>query len=81
MRTREESRARGELLPQVDAEEFARVLVASCTGTQLMSRLESDRRDLPRRVAVLWSYLLPGIATPAALARLIVDPGRGEKPA
>jgi AcrR family transcriptional regulator len=72
--------AQGELLPQVDTAEFARVLVASYTGTQLMSRLESRHRDLPRHIAVLWSYLLPGVATPATLARLIVDPKRGEAP-
>ncbi|WP_256642109.1 ScbR family autoregulator-binding transcription factor [Streptomyces murinus] len=68
---------RGELLPQVDAAEFARVLVASFTGTQLMSDVESGREGLPAQIAVLWSYLLPGVATPAALARLVVDVERG----
>ncbi|MER6030361.1 ScbR family autoregulator-binding transcription factor [Streptomyces sp. NPDC001851] len=69
---------RGELLPQVSRTEFARVLVASFTGTQLMSHLESGRRELPQQIALLWNYLLPGIATPAALARLTVDVERGK---
>ncbi|WP_320784543.1 ScbR family autoregulator-binding transcription factor [Streptomyces sp. CRN 30] len=72
------ARERGELLPQVVGAEFARVLVASFTGTQLMSHLESGRRDLPEHIAVLWNYLLPGIATPATLARLTVDVERGK---
>ncbi|GAA4050405.1 ScbR family autoregulator-binding transcription factor [Streptomyces shaanxiensis] len=69
---------RGELLPQVDGAEFARVLVASFTGTQLMSHLENERQDLPAQIATLWNYLLPGIATPATLARLTVDVERGK---
>ncbi|WP_369393202.1 ScbR family autoregulator-binding transcription factor [Streptomyces sp. CG1] len=71
------ARERGELLPQVDTAEFARVLVASFTGTQLMSDVESGRQDLPSQIAVLWNYMLPGIAIPAALARLTVDVERG----
>ncbi|MEU1001233.1 MULTISPECIES: ScbR family autoregulator-binding transcription factor [Streptomyces] len=69
---------RGDLLPQVDALEFARVLVASFTGTQLMSHLESGRESLPSEISVLWGYLLPGIATPGALARLTVDVERAK---
>ncbi|ANS67317.1 butyrolactone receptor [Streptomyces lincolnensis] len=69
---------RGELLPQVDGAEFARVLVGAFTGTQLMSHLENDREDLPAQIAVLWNYLLPGVATPAVLARLTVDVERGK---
>ncbi len=60
----------GELLPDVDTVEVARLLVASYTGCQLMSNLLTHRADLPGRIAQLWHYLLPGIATPEISAQL-----------
>ncbi|MFE2726980.1 ScbR family autoregulator-binding transcription factor [Kitasatospora sp. NPDC059327] len=59
----EEARKAGELLPDVDSAEFSQVLVGAYTGTQVMSHLRSNRADLPERIARLWWYLLPGIAT------------------
>ncbi|MEV8536825.1 ScbR family autoregulator-binding transcription factor [Streptomyces sp. NPDC051211] len=64
------ARERGQLLPDVDEEEFARVLVGAYTGTQVMSRISAGHADLPERIAVMWRYLLPGIATPEARAEL-----------
>ncbi|MER5934801.1 ScbR family autoregulator-binding transcription factor [Streptomyces sp. NPDC002054] len=61
---------RGELLPGVDEAEFARILVAAYTGTQIMSRISDEHADLTERITVMWRYLLPGVATPAVCAEL-----------
>ena len=64
------AREQGQLLPDVDESEFARVLMAAYTGTQVMSRISEQHADLPARVAVMWRYLLPALATPEARAAL-----------
>ncbi|UNO43549.1 ScbR family autoregulator-binding transcription factor [Streptomyces sp. MST-110588] len=61
------ARKKGELLPEVDVEELAWMLVGSYSGTQLLSQISVGRADLHQRVTVLWRYLLPGIAVPAVL--------------
>ncbi|WJV47456.1 ScbR family autoregulator-binding transcription factor [Streptomyces flavofungini] len=60
------ARARGELLDDVDEQEFSNVLVAAYTGTQIFSTMASKRADLPERTRTLWRYLLRAIATPSA---------------
>ncbi|MEU9857312.1 ScbR family autoregulator-binding transcription factor [Streptomyces sp. NPDC047974] len=67
------ARARGELLPGLDDEDFAWVLVSSFTGAQLFSQVSSERRDLPERVVSLWRYLLPGVAVPEVRDALRFD--------
>lgn len=64
------ARNRGELLPEVDEEEVAWLLVSSYSGTQLLSHISVGRADLHHRVTTLWRYLLPGIAAPAVKLRL-----------
>ncbi|RSS83981.1 ScbR family autoregulator-binding transcription factor [Streptomyces sp. WAC06614] len=61
---------RGELLPGVDTAEFAEILVGAYTGTQLMSNIATGRENLIERIATLWRYLLPSIASPEVIARL-----------
>lgn len=60
------ARERGELLEDVDEEEFAKLLVAAYTGSQIFSSMASNRADLPERIHTLWRYLLRAIATPQA---------------
>lgn len=69
---------RGELLPHVVEEEFARVLVGAYSGTQLLSQITTGRKDLPERVASLWRFLLPGIAPGSVIAALRVDTAEPE---
>ncbi|MEW2416750.1 ScbR family autoregulator-binding transcription factor [Streptomyces sp. NPDC046866] len=57
------ARAKGELQPDVDDHELAWVLVSSFTGAQLFSQASTGRADLPQRIATLWRYLLPAVAT------------------
>ncbi|MGO4458026.1 ScbR family autoregulator-binding transcription factor [Streptomyces sp. M-16] len=68
------ARERGELRPGVDEREFAQVLVGAYSGTQLFSQIATGRADLPQRIAALWKYFLPCIATPRTLAQLRATP-------
>lgn len=67
------ARKRGELLADADEKEFAKVLVGAYTGTQIFSNAATGRADLPERIALLWRYLLPAVATPRARARLRIS--------
>lgn len=64
------ARAAGDVLPEVDEADLSLLLVSAYSGTQLVSELVNGRADLPERILVMWRYLLPGIATPQARARL-----------
>ncbi len=68
----------GELLPTVDPDDVTLLLVGAFTGIQILSQVYEDRRDLPRRIEVLWKYLLPSLAIPGLLPHLIADAARGE---
>jgi AcrR family transcriptional regulator len=70
---------REELLPHVNVTDFARVLVGAYSGTQLLSQITSGRADLVERIAEMWRFLLPGIASPEVISRLdleVTDAGR-----
>ncbi|MGY0020170.1 ScbR family autoregulator-binding transcription factor [Streptomyces sp. cg35] len=58
------AQALGELREGVDPSSFARVLVGAYSGTQLLSQISEGRKDLPERIAELWSYFLPAVAAP-----------------
>ncbi|MBB0242869.1 TetR family transcriptional regulator [Streptomyces alkaliphilus] len=68
------ARERGELLPEVDEQEFAQMLVGAYGGTQLHSHISTNRADLPQRVASLWRYLLPGLAPEHVRSHLRIEP-------
>ncbi|MEO3755849.1 ScbR family autoregulator-binding transcription factor [Streptomyces sp. B6B3] len=63
----------GDLLPGVDVADFARALVGAYSGTQLLSEISTGRADLIERIAAMWRYLLPGIASPETIARLRIE--------
>lgn len=65
-----EADAHGELLPGVDPERSARHIVASYTGTQMLSDVVSGRADLHDQVTIMWEHLLPALAHPGLLPRL-----------
>ncbi len=46
---------------------------------QLLSQLRCQRRDLERRVVVMFEHFLPSICVPAVLARLDVSVERAER--
>ncbi|MFE3992564.1 ScbR family autoregulator-binding transcription factor [Streptomyces goshikiensis] len=70
-----EARELGQLLPDVDERECANVLVGAYSGTQVFSNIASGRVDLADRLVSMWRYVLPGIATPKALAGVAMPGG------
>lgn len=71
--------SQGEVQSQVAPEETAELIVGAFSGIQSFSYVVSNRKDLGRRVSVMWKHLLPAIATPAALVRLDFAPDRGAR--
>jgi AcrR family transcriptional regulator len=74
-----EARDQGEILPHVDIEEAAQVLVGAFAGIQAMSQAMSDYRDLPERVTALLRLVFPSLATPSVLAQLDLSPDRSAR--
>lgn len=68
------ARSDGELLAHVDPDACAQMIVGAFTGIQLLSQVSSERADLTDRLRVLWTTLLPGMVTPAALNGLTLAP-------
>ncbi|MFF8592813.1 ScbR family autoregulator-binding transcription factor [Streptomyces sp. NPDC015220] len=69
----------GELQAGVDPAHVAEYIVATCTGMQMLSEAASTGRvDLPQRTRRMWQLLLPGIAVPATVVRLDLDPRRAQ---
>jgi AcrR family transcriptional regulator len=66
----DEARDLGQLHPHVETAPYAQVLVASYTGTQIVSRLASGRADLPGRIETMLRCLLPALAPADVLAGL-----------
>lgn len=60
-----EAIAAGELTTAVTPAQFARVLIPSFTGIQLVSETFTERADLPERIHELWIVLLNATAAEA----------------
>jgi AcrR family transcriptional regulator len=50
-----------QIRPSLDAGAFARYLVASFTGVQMVSGVLTGRADVMQRIEEMWEILLPGI--------------------
>jgi AcrR family transcriptional regulator len=55
------ARDEGHLSAGTDPAVFARLLVASFTGVQMLSNVLTSRRDVMQRIEEMWAGLLPGI--------------------
>jgi AcrR family transcriptional regulator len=55
------ARDEGWLHEGVDPRSFARLLMASVTGIQIISDILAGRRDLMERIEDLWTTVLPGV--------------------
>ncbi|MFJ3309418.1 ScbR family autoregulator-binding transcription factor [Streptomyces sp. NPDC086549] len=71
-----EAKGQGELLPHVDPAESAWIFSAAWTGVQVYSSTMDKRVGLEERIATLFQHLLPAVAVPAVLGRLIVTAER-----
>lgn len=69
-----QAKEQGELLPGVDLVEAAEMINGTFTGIQVMSRVQTDREDLPQRVGMMWRFLLPGLVSPGMIGHLRVTP-------
>ncbi|GGJ44487.1 ScbR family autoregulator-binding transcription factor [Streptomyces brasiliensis] len=74
-----EAKAQGELLPHVDPAESAWIFSAAWTGVQVYSHNTARRSDLEERIAQLFTHLLPSVAVPAVLGRLLISAGRARE--
>ncbi|MFE7312501.1 MULTISPECIES: ScbR family autoregulator-binding transcription factor [unclassified Streptomyces] len=74
-----EAKARGEMLESVNVRDTAELFVGAFAGLQMMSKALTDQNDLCHRLAVFFEHSLPTIAAPAVLAKLRLDPERGEQ--
>ncbi|MFE9454473.1 ScbR family autoregulator-binding transcription factor [Streptomyces sp. NPDC006739] len=71
-----EAKECGELLPHVDPAESAWIFSAGWTGVQVYSSTLNGRADLEARVAAFFEHLLPAVAVPAVLGKLIITADR-----
>jgi AcrR family transcriptional regulator len=60
-----QGQAEGEINNAVDAAAFARYLVASFTGVQMVSAILTQRADVLERIEEMWSILLPALVPEA----------------
>lgn len=51
----------GDVRADVDAADFARFLVASFTGVQIVSNVLTKRRDVLKRIDEMWAFMMPAI--------------------
>jgi AcrR family transcriptional regulator len=58
-----DAKRRGELARGVSAEDAARFIVGAFTGIQLASEVLTARQDIEERVADLWHFVLPALAS------------------
>jgi len=57
----ERAKAELQVRPSIAAGTFARYLVASFTGVQMVSGVLTDRADVMQRIEEMWEIVLPGI--------------------
>ncbi|MFH8681852.1 ScbR family autoregulator-binding transcription factor [Streptomyces lydicus] len=74
-----EARERGEILESIVVRDTAELFVGAFAGLQMMSHAMTNQADLSHRLTVFFEHTLPSIAVPAVLAKLNLDPERGEK--
>ncbi|MBB1242423.1 TetR/AcrR family transcriptional regulator [Streptomyces durbertensis] len=79
VRQLQDAQRQGELLPHVQLEDVARLLVGSFAGVQGMSKALTDYADLADRIATLYQSVLATVALPAVLGRLDMAPQRGAR--
>ncbi|MFF2363757.1 ScbR family autoregulator-binding transcription factor [Streptomyces sp. NPDC058122] len=72
-----EAKEQGEVLRHIDPRETAEFVLGAWLGMQYLSEAYADWADLPERASTLFRYVLPAIATPAALVSLDIAPDRG----
>ncbi|WP_235835443.1 MULTISPECIES: ScbR family autoregulator-binding transcription factor [Arthrobacter] len=57
-----QAQAEGDVRHDVDAADFARYLVASFTGVQMVSNVLTERRDVLKRIDDMWRFMMPTLS-------------------
>ncbi|MDP5225706.1 MULTISPECIES: ScbR family autoregulator-binding transcription factor [Arthrobacter] len=52
----------GDMRPEINVQDFARFLVGTFTGGQMVSNVLTGRADLMERIEQMWGFMLPAIA-------------------
>jgi AcrR family transcriptional regulator len=66
-----QGQSEGEINEALDATAFARYLVASYTGVQMVSGVLTHRADVLERIEDMWSILLPAMVPKTKLAEFL----------
>ncbi|MFI6644744.1 ScbR family autoregulator-binding transcription factor [Streptomyces sp. NPDC050504] len=74
-----EAQERGELLPGVDIEVTAEVLVGAFSGVQLLAEVMTGRTNVEERIADLYRVMMASLAVPEVFARLDISPDLGKR--
>ncbi|MFC5154754.1 ScbR family autoregulator-binding transcription factor [Streptomyces amakusaensis] len=74
-----EAQEHGEVLPHVDVEETARIVVGGYAGINLMTQITGGLEDLEAMAGAFYRHVLPGVAAPGVLGTLDMAPDRGAR--
>ncbi|WP_331751048.1 TetR/AcrR family transcriptional regulator (plasmid) [Streptomyces globisporus] len=66
----------GEAQRDLDVEAIGEILVGAYSGIQQTSKAFDGRKELPRRIALFWQLILPGISVPGLVQRIHFSPDR-----
>lgn len=66
----EQAKAEGDVGEWVNPDELANFVIPAFTGVQMVSHVLADRKDLSRRIDVMWQYLLPSILVESQRERI-----------
>ncbi|MFJ4633504.1 ScbR family autoregulator-binding transcription factor [Streptomyces sp. NPDC088847] len=69
-----QAQQQGELLPHVNPQETAQILVGAFAGIQAMSQATTNYQNLPTTITALLKHTLPTITHPATLTTLNLTP-------
>ncbi|MET4539150.1 MULTISPECIES: ScbR family autoregulator-binding transcription factor [Micrococcaceae] len=61
-----QARTEGDVRADLDAAAFARYLVASFTGVQMVSEVLTAREDVMARIEQMWEFMLPALTSGAS---------------
>ncbi|WP_458109281.1 TetR/AcrR family transcriptional regulator [Arthrobacter sp. R3-55] len=61
-----QARNEGDVRADLDSAAFARYLIASFTGVQMVSEVLTKREDVMARIEEMWEFMLPALTTAAA---------------
>lgn len=65
----QQAQREGDIREDLNASDFAHYLVASFTGSQMVSNVMTGRKDVLKRIDDMWDFMMPAIVPPHAASR------------